>query len=147
MKMFTKYLTIALAVISIGSLAGQITSAKAEDARVDIQIAKVGFIIGFSGGRGTVYFDGHGYPIRVGGVSIGPSIAFSSIDLTGTAYNLNSIEDLYGNYTAASAGLAVIAGGKAGTLTNARGVRLELAGRTIGVEFSLDLSGINIQPR
>ena len=94
-----------------------------------------------------MYFDNHAYPIRVGGVSLGASIAFASIDLTGTVFNLNSIEELYGIYTAGSAGLAVVAGGKVGTLSNARGITMELRGKTIGLEFSLDLSGISIQPQ
>ena len=41
----------------------------------------------------------------------------------------------------------VVAGGKAASLTNARGIRMDLIGRTIGREFSLDLSGINNRPR
>ena len=143
----TKTLTVLMAIVAIGLLPTLATNAKAEDARIDMQIGKLGFIIGVSGGRGTVYFDNHAYPIRVGGVSLGATFAVSSIDLTGTVYNLNRIEDLYGIYSAGSAGLAVVAGGKAGSLSNARGVRMELRGRTIGLEFSLDLSGINVQPR
>jgi hypothetical protein len=147
MNRFTKLIAVLVAVIAFGSISVLPDGAKAEDARIDMQIGKLGFIIGISGGRGTVYFDDHAYPIRVGGVSLGATFAISSIDLTGTVYGLNRIEDLYGNYTAASAGLAVVAGGKTGSLSNARGVRMELRGRTIGLEFSLDLSGINIQPR
>ncbi|MCP4074322.1 MAG: hypothetical protein GY742_21755 [Hyphomicrobiales bacterium] len=147
MSKITNLIAVIAAVIALGSISAMPGNAKAEDARIDMQIGKVGFIIGVSGGRGTVYFDGHAYPIRVGGVSLGATFAMSSIDLTGTVYNLNRIEDLYGNYTATSAGLAVVAGGKTGSLTNARGIRMELRGRTIGLEFSLDLSGINIRPR
>ncbi len=147
MNKLSKLIAIVAAVFAFGTATAMTTRANAENARIDMQIGKVGFIVGISGGRGTVYFDDHAYPIRVGGVSLGATFAISSIDLTGTVYNLNRIEDLYGNYTATSAGLAVVAGGKAASLSNARGVRLEVAGRTIGLEFSLDLSGINIRPR
>ncbi len=147
MNKFTKLIAVIVAIFAFGSISGMATSAKAENARIDMQIAKVGFIIGVSGGRGTVYFDNHAYPIRVGGISLGATFAISSIDLTGTVYGLNRIEDLYGNYSAGSAGLALVAGGKTASLSNVRGVRMELRGRTIGLEFSLDLSGINIQPR
>lgn len=142
----TRFLLAAIMMIAVSAPIAPVT-AIAQTGRVDIQIVKVGFIVGVSGGRGTLYFDGVAYPIRVGGVSLGPSFAVSSIDLTGTAYNLTNAQDFYGTYTAGSAGLAVVGGGKAATLTNARGVRLEVQGRTIGVEFSLDLSGISIQPR
>jgi hypothetical protein len=147
MNRFTKFIAVIIAIFAFGPISGMVTSAKAENAKIDMQIGKLGFIIGISGGRGTVYFDGHAYPIRVGGVSLGATFAISSIDLTGTVFNLNNIEDLYGTYTAGSAGLAVVAGGKVGTLSNARGISMEVRGRTIGLEFSLDLSGINIQPR
>jgi hypothetical protein len=147
MNKFAKMILSLVAIIAIGSMSPIVTGAKAQDARIDMKIGKVGFIVGVSGGRGTVQFNGQTYPIRVGGVSLGATIAFSSIDLTGAIFNLNRIEDLYGTYTAVSAGLAVVAGGKAGSLSNARGVRLDVKGRTIGLEFSLDLSGINIQPR
>ncbi len=147
MNKLLKLIAIVVAVFAIGTISPITTSAKAQDARIDMKIGKVGFIVGFAGGRGTVLFDGQTYPIRVGGISLGATFAISSIDLTGAVFNLNRIEDLYGTYTAVSAGLAVVAGGKAGSLSNARGVKLEVRGRTIGLEFSLDLSGINIQPR
>ncbi len=147
MNKLSKLIAIVVAVFAFGAISPITTSAKAQDARIDMKIGKVGFIVGFSGGRGTVLFDGQTYPIKVGGISLGATFAISSVDLTGAVFNLNRIEDLYGTYTATSAGLAVVAGGKAGSLSNARGVRLEVRGRTIGLEFSLDLSGISIQPR
>jgi hypothetical protein len=151
-----KMIAVIVAVFAIGSLRHAYSadipseptpSAEAENARIDMQIGKIGLIVGFSGGSGTVYLHGRSYPVRVGGVSIGPSLAFSYIDLTGTVFDLRSIEDLYGIYTAGSAGLAVVVGGKVATLSNSRGITMEVRGNTVGVEFSLDLSGISIQPR
>ncbi|MEM7464998.1 MAG: hypothetical protein AAF362_20200 [Pseudomonadota bacterium] len=146
MYKYSRILIAALTMIAAASTIAPV-AANAQTGRVDLQIVKVGFIVGLSGGRGTLYYDGLAYPIRIGGVSLGPSFAVSSIDLTGTAYNLNRVEDFYGTYTAGSAGLALVGGGETASLSNARGVRLEVVGRTIGVEFSLDLSGISIQPR
>jgi hypothetical protein len=147
MNKIVKFLAVLSLVAAAGLTSVLSTPAQADTAKIDMRIGKVGFIVGVSGGRGTVVFNDQSYPIRVGGVSLGATFAISSIDLTGTVFNINSIEDLYGVYTAGSAGLAVIAGGKVGTLSNARGVSIEVQGRTIGVEFSIDLSGINIQPR
>jgi hypothetical protein len=147
MNRIAKLIAVIVAVLTISSVPELTPSAKAENARIDMQIGKIGFIVGFSAGRGTVCLNGRSYPVRVGGVSIGPSLAFSSIDLTGTVFNLRSIEELYGIYTAGSAGLAVVAGGKVATLSNSRGITMEVRGNTVGIEFSLDLSGISIQPR
>jgi hypothetical protein len=146
MNKIIRWIAVIVAVFAIGSVSELTSSANAENAQIDLRIGKIGLIVSFSGGRGTVYLHGRSYPVKVGGVSIGPSLAFSYIDLTGTVFNLRSIEDLYGIYTAGSAGLAVVAGGKVATLSNSRGITMEIRGNTIGVEFSLDLSGISIQP-
>lgn len=147
MNKIVKLLAVLSFVVAAGLTPVLTTPAHADTARIDMRIGKVGFIVGVSGGRGTVLFNGQTYPIRVGGVSLGATFAISSIDLTGTVFNISRIEDLYGIYSAGSAGLAVVAGGKVGTLSNSRGVSIEVQGKSIGVEFSIDLSGINIQPR
>lgn len=144
-KLFGMFLSVLIAAGMLGL--GDYKPANAQSGRIDLQIVKAGFIVGLSGGRGTLYYDGLAYPLRVGGLSLGPSFSISSVDVTGEVYNLNSVEDLYGNYTAGSAGVAIVGGGGVATLTNARGVRLEVRGRTIGVDFSLNLSGVSIQPR
>lgn len=115
--------------------------------QVELQIVKAGFIVGLTGGRGMLYYEGRAYPLRVDGVSLGATFAVSSIDLTGIVSNLQRPEDIYGTYTASSAGVALAGGGKVAKLTNNKGVRMEVRGRTIGVEFSLDLSGIRIRAR
>ena len=93
MYKFAKMLIAAIMIVAASATMPPV-AANAQTGRVDIQIVKVGFIVGVSGGRGTLVYDGISYPIKVGGVSLGPSFAVSSIDLTGTAYNLNKVEDL-----------------------------------------------------
>ena len=98
---------------------------------VHVEIAKAGFIVGVGGGRGTLVFQGRRYPLRVGGLSFGATIGASKADLFGRAYNLRQVSDIAGIYTAVSVEAA--AGGGASTirLQNAKGVVLDLRGRTI----------------
>ena len=67
--------------------------------------------------------------------------------LVGRAYNMRRPSDIAGTYTAAGAGVAVIRGPSVVRLRNANGVVLELRGRQVGLEFSLDVSGIVIGMR
>ena len=72
------------------------------------------------------------------------TIGASSAVLTGQAFNLRRARDIAGKYTAAEAGLAVIGGGKSVRLRNENGVLLVLQGSQVGVELSLDLSGMEV---
>jgi hypothetical protein len=109
---------------------------------VHVEIAKAGFIVGVGGGRGTLVFQGRRYPLRVGGLSFGATIGASKADLVGSASNLRRASDIAGTYTAVGAA----AGGGASTirLQNARGVVLDLRGRTIGLELNANVSGVEI---
>jgi hypothetical protein len=133
--------------IALGLLAGLAFHAPAEarTGSVRIEILKAGFIVGISGGRGTLILAGRQYPLRIGGVSLGATIGASKAELIGNAYNLVSPADIAGTYTAVEASVAVAGGGKVARLRNSRGVVLEVRGRQIGAIFSIDLSGMDIR--
>src|SRR5215475_6725299 len=115
----------------------------AESGSVRIRVTNVGFIVGVSGGSGTLTFRGHRYPLRISGVSAG-TIGVAGADLVGTASRLRTAADIAGTYTAASAGIAIAGGAKAATLQNANGVVLTLRGRQVGFAASLSVSGMTI---
>ncbi|MBZ6074981.1 hypothetical protein [Microvirga puerhi] len=114
---------------------------------VHIEIAKAGFIVGVGGGRGTLTFNGRRYPLSIGGLSFGATIGASKAELYGRAYNLRRASDIAGTYTAVSAGAAAGGGASSIRLQNARGVVLELRGRTIGLELNVNVSGVEISLR
>jgi hypothetical protein len=80
-------------------------------------------------------------------LSFGATIEASKADLVGRAYNLRRASDTAGTYTAVGIGAA--AGGGASTirLQNARGVVLDLQGRTIGLELNANVGGVEISLR
>jgi hypothetical protein len=125
-------------------LAASVTQADAATGTVRINFAKAGFIVGVGGGSGTLYFRGRTYRLRVDGVSAG-TIGVARAELTGTASNMNSPADITGAYSAVSAGVAIAGGGKTARLQNANGVVLQLQGRQVGFEASLNLGGVNIR--
>jgi hypothetical protein len=129
----------AAAVAGLGAGA-----AEAATGSVTLKIFSAGFLLGASGGDGSLLFNGQQYLLSVGGVSAGAIIGVSAADLVGSASGLKTASDVEGIYTAVGAGLAVAGGGKTARLRNAKGVTLSLHGRQIGFMFSIDLSGMSI---
>jgi len=121
--------------------------AQTPDATIELAIFRAGFIVGGSGGNGILTFQGKGYNLSVGGVSLGATIGIARAEFIGEVYNLKSASDIEGTYTAGTASAA--AGGGVGVteLQNSRGVRLRLQGRQIGLMVSIDLSGMQISIR
>jgi hypothetical protein len=111
---------------------------------VSFRVSSAGFIIGGSGGTGTLNFKRKTYPLSVGGLSAG-TIGVSSAEFVGTASNLRTARDIVGTYTVAGAGLTVVGGVSAVTLQNANGVVLRLRGRQAGLKATLGVGGVEIR--
>jgi lipid-binding SYLF domain-containing protein len=127
-----------LAVISVSS------ASHADEGTVMLTIYKAGWIIGGSGGSGSLYFQGRYYPLSTGGLDYGLVFGGSKTVLYGRVSNIWSPSDVGGVYGAAGAGIAVGAGARAIVLTNQKGAVLELSGGQVGLLANLDLSGLAI---
>jgi hypothetical protein len=121
-----------------------VAPAEAATGQIALHIASMGFLLGVSGGSGTLTFRGQQYRLSVGGIRAGALIGISAADLVGTASNLHAPGDISGIYSAVGAGLSVAGGRTAAQLSNANGVVLRLRGRQIGFSFSIDLAGMSI---
>jgi hypothetical protein len=136
------------AFATVGTLFATLSSpALAQSCSIGIRIIKAGFVVGVSGGSGTLTCARRSYPLQIGGVSIGATIGASEAVLVGRAHNVRRVSDVAGTYSAARAGFAMVRGRGAARLVNAHGVVLELRGREVGLEFSVDLSGMQIALR
>ena len=121
------------------------TATWAQDAEIEFEVFRAGFIVGVGGGSGILTYKGNGYPLSVGGISLGATIGVSKAELVGNVFNLSRVEDIAGTYTAIG-GSAVLGGGvSAAELQNSKGVTLKVQGKSIGLELSLDLSGLQIK--
>jgi len=135
---FTAVIAAAAAMLVTATL-----PSNAETGSVRIRVTKAGFIVGIGGGSGTLVFRGRSYPLRIGGISVG-TIGVASADLVGFARNLRSPADITGSFSAIGASVAIVGGAKVARLQNTRGVVLELHGAQVGLELSLNLSGMTI---
>ncbi len=145
-KISRRTLIASGAALAAGGLAaGSLVSpAEAATGYVNLHIFSAGFIIGVSGGSGTLTFGGRSYPLSIGGISAGATIGASGTDLVGSASHMHAPGDIVGTYSAVGAGLSIAGGRQATQMTNGRGVILRLRGRQIGFMFSIDLSGMSI---
>jgi hypothetical protein len=120
------------------------SAAYADSGTIRISVVKGGWIIGASGGSGTLTFHGRRYPLSVGGVSWGLVFGASQTYLSGRVSHISRPSDVAGVYGAGGAGAAVGRGVRAIVLTNEKGAVLELSGRQTGLMVNVDLSGLAI---
>ena len=141
MKPFTAVRTALIALVAFFSLS---SASLADSGYVSLTIYKAGWVIGGSGGSGTLEFHGRTYGLSVGGLDYGLVFGGSKTVLHGPVKNIERASDVEGIYGAAGAGLAVGKGARAIVLTNQKGAILELSGKQVGLIANLDLSGLAI---
>lgn len=141
MKILSAIRMMLIALVAAVSLPA---ASYAGSGSVTLTIYKAGWIIGGSGGSGTLHFRGRTYPLSVGGLDYGLVFGGSKTVLRGRVRNIRRPSDVAGVYGAAGAGLAVGTGARAIVLTNQKGAVLELTGRQTGLLLNADLSGLAI---
>ncbi len=140
---------IRAALVALAALTGSLTAnaARADVGTIRINVIKGGWIIGASGGSGTLTFRGRNYPLSIGGLSYGLVFGASQTYLSGRVRNINRPSDVAGVYGAGGAGAAIGTGVSAIVLANQNGAVLELSGRQNGLMLNADLSGLAISMR
>jgi hypothetical protein len=112
---------------------------------VNIHQVQVAFIGSGAVGGGTLYFHGRSYPFKLGGLGIG-GIGISTLDATGSVYNLKRLQDFNGVYGQARTGWVVGEhGGGQMWLQNSKGVYLHLRARRQGLSLSLGADGMVVR--
>ena len=98
---------IRAALITLTVIGAGLTTVYADSGSIRFNVIKAGFVVGGSGGRGTLVSQGRSYPLSIGGVSYGFTFGASATDFVGTVSNIRSPSDVNGVYAAAGAGAAV----------------------------------------
>jgi hypothetical protein len=132
------------AIAGLAALTAIAPAAQADSGYVSLTIYKAGWVIGGSGGGGTLDFRGRRYRLTTGGLDYGLVFGGSKTTLRGRVKHIDRPSDVAGVYAAAGAGLAVGTGARAIVLKNQKGAVLELTGRQVGLLANIDLSGLAI---
>ncbi len=137
------------ALIALTAMAGVglSSAAYADSGSIRFNVVKAGFVIGGSGGSGTLTFHGQSYPVSIGGISYGFTFGASETRFHGTVSHIRQPSDVAGVYAAAAAGAALGVGAQGIVLTNEKGAVLTLSGRQVGAIVSADLNGLAVSIR
>jgi hypothetical protein len=146
MRFWSRFRGALVALFALIS-AGISSVAHADSGTIQIWELKGGWIIGASGGGGTLYFHGRRYPLSIGGLSAGLVFGASETRLYGRVSNIRYPSDVAGVYGGAGAGAALLVGARAIVLRNEKGAVLTLSGRQVGLIANADLSGLAISLR
>jgi hypothetical protein len=136
--------THPLRAILIAILALASTAAFADSGSISFKVIKAGFVVGGSGGSGTLTFHGKSYRLGIGGISYGFTFGASETRFHGTVSNISRPGDVSGVYAAGNVGAAVGRGAQAIVLTNQHGAVLTLTGSSVGAIVSADLNGLAV---
>jgi hypothetical protein len=133
------------ALLALVGLLG--SSAYADGGRIAFDVFKAGFVIGGSGGSGTLYFHGRRYRLEIGGLSYGFTFGASRTHFRGAVSHIRRPSDVSGVYAAGNVGAAIGRGAQAIVLTNEKGAVLSLSGNSVGAIVSADLNGLVLTVR
>lgn len=148
MRLSSKFRAALIGMSALAGMSSALTgAARADEGTIQFRVVKAGFIVGGSGGSGTLFFHGRRYPISIGGISYGFLIGASETNFRGRVSNIRRPSDVAGVYAAGGAGAAIGAGAQAIVLTNQNGAVLALSGRQVGLQVNADLSGLAISLR
>ncbi len=114
------------------------------DATFELTAGTVAAGIGYTWGHGEVTYQGVKHKFKISGLSV-VDVGAANISAVGFVYHLSKLQDLTGNYVAASAGLTIAGGGDAVVLKNEHGVFVKVAGTSQGLRFDLAGSGVNVK--
>jgi hypothetical protein len=137
-----------IGVVTVIALGLCLTIARAEDKVPDATLrlsgGSVAAGIGVSWGSGTLSYKGKEYPVDVKGLSVG-DVGVTKIEASGKVFNLKSVDDFNGNYTAAGAGLTAAGGAGGAVMKNQSGVTVELISTTQGVKVAIGAAGVDMK--
>src|SRR5512141_797956 len=143
MRLSSRFRAALVAALAFAGVALSST-AYADSGSISFKVIKAGFVVGGSGGSGTLTFQGRSYPIGIGGLSYGFTFGASETRFRGTVSNIRRASDVAGVYAAGNVGAALGGGAQAIVLTNEKGAVLSLTGSSVGAIVSADLNGLAI---
>jgi hypothetical protein len=136
-----RYLKLVATFVALTALAITATSpVHADEGRIQITFFKAGR----GSGSGYLFFQGRKYGLSISSTKI-RRIWVTTIDLIGTASNLQNAADVIGTYAAADDQVATISHAKVARLQNEKGVVIEIRAVNLNRLFSLNLSGMTIK--
>jgi len=148
MKRISRFALVLTGAFVLAGLVGATAAGAAEkkkpDATVKLSEGSVAAGIGWSWGRGTLYYQGKTYRFKVEGLTVG-EVGVTNARATGNVYDLKNLDDFDGVYGAAGAGIAVQEGKGATALINDKKVQIVLTSITKGASLKIAAEGLKVK--
>jgi|SRR5581483_3451967 len=114
------------------------------DAKLTLSGTSAAIGVGTTWGSGTVVYKGKSHAVRLRGLDIG-GVGGASIKATGEVYHLKDLADFDGTYVAIGAGAAAGPGAGHSIMRNDRGVVIDLATESQGVQLKAGVDGVRLE--
>lgn len=114
------------------------------DGSVTMKFGQGGFILGVSGGEGTLSFKGRKHPFKLGSLGVG-GFGVSKTTAVGEVYHLKNVEDFPGAFFQVRAGYSAVEGKGVQWLENSNGVVIKLRTTTKGLILNLGADGLMVE--
>jgi len=133
---------LALGCLAVFSMAMAAEPAPSGTIKLTSKSIAVG--IGVTWGDGTLTYGGKPYAFSVEGLGL-LDLGVSDVTTSGEVFNLKSVADLSGTYTAGEIGVALVKGENDTIMKNEKGVVLRLHGTQKGARLTLGPGGVTIK--
>jgi hypothetical protein len=114
------------------------------DAKLALSGTSAAIGVGTTWGSGTLTYKRKTHPFRLRGVEIG-GVGGARIEAHGDVYHLNTLADFDGTYVAIGAGAAAVEGAGHSIMRNEKGVVIDLASETEGVQVKAGVDGVKLE--
>jgi len=113
------------------------------DATFEAEGQQVRLLIGGSGAKGVLKYQGKEYPFSAKGVSLG-GVGVTAVHVVGEVRFLTKLEDFAGTYQGIGAGATLAKGKGSSSFENGKGVILSVKSKSDGLALSLGVSAITV---
>ena len=145
MKTLSRARNLAVAILAMGAIAAPAVAAEGRpDGTLHLSGGSVAFFAGASWGHGRLQYRGHSYRVKVKGLKVG-SIGAASFRADGHVYHLRHLRDINGAFGEATASATAGSGRGVVTLQNDKGVIVDLATTSSGLQLTLAPGGLDIE--
>ena len=114
------------------------------DAKLTLSGTSAAIGVGTTWGTGTLTYRGKAHKVRLRGLDVG-GVGGASIKASGEVYHLKALSDFNGTYAAVGAGAAAGPGAGHSIMRNEKGVVIDLASGSEGVEIKAGVSGVKLE--
>ena len=137
--------SLALAAAALLAMAAPGAAQEAPSGTVEITSTTIAVGFGFNWGDGTLTLpDGSKHKFSVENLKVAV-VGVSTVEATGSVYNLKRVRDLEGTYVEGEAGIAIGVGFSGMTMKNENGVVINLSATQLGINFTLGAGGLSIK--